>query len=235
VKADPKTCVKEYVQELNRRLSEDGFPEISKDDVKSIFHQWRWTWKIPGSKLNVLSRVCCISQSFLVARIQINKYSKQNLERYAEHLFWYGTTDQSKVKFLDEVHFGAKDCAKAKMVGPLHKRPIRVNYAPIDTRLSGTLIVTPQRPTDPIHLGLREESNTQYDFAWFIVDAIECGALVDGDVLVMDNAGVHQGDDSFEIIFQTCLRLGITVRFLPAYSPEFNPCELVFATVKAIL
>jgi transposase len=88
---------------------------------------------------------------------------------------------------------------------------------------------------EPIHFGLREDSNDQYDWARFILDAIECGALEAGDVLVLDNAGVHQGEDSFEIIFQTCLHLGVQIQFLPAYSPELNPCELVFATVKANL
>ena len=52
-----------------------------------------------------------------------------------------------------------------------------------------------------------------------------------GDLVIWDNLSVHK---------ETAARLaieaaGAEVRFLPPYSPDFNPIELCFAKLKAIL
>ena len=172
-----------------------------------------------------------------IARIQIHKYSKENLLKYALFTQWFSSTpDWHRIKFLDEVHFSGRDCNKAKMIGPLGKRPIRLNFAPIDYRLSCTVLATPQNINGPpLFLSMREGSNTQFDFCKFIYSALEQHAIVPDDILVMDNAAVHSGSSSFEILRQTCEYMGVSIYFLPAYSPEFNPCELVFGSVKADL
>ena len=47
-------------------------------------------------------------------------------------------------------------------------------------------------------------------------------------VLIMDGASVHNGD----AIEALCQQRGILVLYLPAYSPDYNPIELVFSAVK---
>lgn len=51
------------------------------------------------------------------------------------------------------------------------------------------------------------------------------------DTLVMDNSSVHKS----KLVRETLDELGIKVLFLPSYSPDFNPIELMWAYVKAIL
>lgn len=52
-----------------------------------------------------------------------------------------------------------------------------------------------------------------------------------GDVVVLDNLAVHK-----QLAVQTAIeRAGAFVRFLPPYSPDFNPIELAFAKLKAFL
>ena len=53
-----------------------------------------------------------------------------------------------------------------------------------------------------------------------------------GDILVVDNARIHFSDESKEPISQMLELAGVRLVFLPAYSPELNPCELVFSHVK---
>jgi transposase len=54
--------------------------------------------------------------------------------------------------------------------------------------------------------------------------------LVDGDVLVLDNAQTHH---EIEQDLRALLReAGITLLFLPKYSAEFNPIELVWSKIK---
>jgi transposase len=47
----------------------------------------------------------------------------------------------------------------------------------------------------------------------------------------MDNLSSHKDRQSLEMLKQA----GVTVRFLPAYSPDYNPIELMWSKVKALL
>ena len=53
----------------------------------------------------------------------------------------------------------------------------------------------------------------------------------DRSIVVMDNASIHHVDRVITTIQST----GAIVRFLPPYSPDFNPIEEPFAKVKAFL
>jgi transposase len=63
------------------------------------------------------------------------------------------------------------------------------------------------------------------------VREILCPALRPGDCVVMDNLGAHKNAQTLALIEG----VGATVRFLPAYSPDLNPIELMWSKVKALL
>lgn len=50
-------------------------------------------------------------------------------------------------------------------------------------------------------------------------------------VIVLDNARIHHNAEWIEIV----KGLGGRVEFLPPYSPDFNPIELAFGTIKTWL
>jgi len=52
-----------------------------------------------------------------------------------------------------------------------------------------------------------------------------------GDVLVMDNLSAHKDRQSLGMFKEA----GVIVRFLPAYSPDYNPIELMWSKVKSLL
>jgi len=52
-----------------------------------------------------------------------------------------------------------------------------------------------------------------------------------GDVLVLDNLAVHADP----VVRAELEAAGAVVRFLPPYSPDFNPIEMAFAKLKAFL
>lgn len=56
-------------------------------------------------------------------------------------------------------------------------------------------------------------------------------SLSPGDIVVMDNLGAHKNDLTLAMIEQA----GASVRFLPAYSPDLNPIEMMWSKVKALL
>jgi transposase len=48
-------------------------------------------------------------------------------------------------------------------------------------------------------------------------------------VLVMDNASIHKS----ERLVRACIEAGVLLRYLPPYSPDFNPIEESFSDLKA--
>ena len=52
-----------------------------------------------------------------------------------------------------------------------------------------------------------------------------------GDIVVMDNLGAHKNENTLALIQHA----GAEVRFLPAYSPDLNPIEMMWSKVKALL
>lgn len=52
-----------------------------------------------------------------------------------------------------------------------------------------------------------------------------------GDIVIMDNLSSHKG----ERVRQAIEKQGARLLFLPPYSPDFNPIEMAFSKIKALL
>ncbi len=52
-----------------------------------------------------------------------------------------------------------------------------------------------------------------------------------GDIVVLDNLGAHKNEATLALIAAA----GAQTRFLPAYSPDLNPIEMMWSKVKAFL
>jgi transposase len=63
------------------------------------------------------------------------------------------------------------------------------------------------------------------------VEQMLAPALSSGDVVVMDNLAAHKVAGVREAIRSA----GASVLYLPPYSPDLNPIEMVFAKLKALL
>ena len=72
-------------------------------------------------------------------------------------------------------------------------------------------------------------TNTEVFHAY--VREILVPALRPGDIVVMDNLGAHKNERTLSLIDEAKAE----VRFLPAYSPDLNPIEMMWSKVKALL
>ena len=63
------------------------------------------------------------------------------------------------------------------------------------------------------------------------VEQVLVPELREGDVVVMDNLSSHKRARTRELIEQA----GAELRFLPPYSPDLNPIEMVFSKIKQLL
>jgi len=78
----------------------------------------------------------------------------------------------------------------------------------------------------------RTETNTAWDFLHFISTLVLDRHLVAGDILLCDNASIHYSAEIQAPLDLLLLFAGVRLIFLPTYSPELNPCELIFAQIK---
>src|SRR3546814_18072853 len=91
--------------------------------------------------------------------------------------------------------------------------------------MSMSLLTNLQDESVPLFASCRTETNTQHDFVQLVIDAVNHGHLVAGDFLICDNARVHTGGETLTTLQTYLESVGVTLRLLPAYSPELNPCE----------
>jgi transposase len=63
------------------------------------------------------------------------------------------------------------------------------------------------------------------------VEQVLAPTLRPGDIVIMDNLPAHKPANIRQAIEAT----GADLRFLPPYSPDFNPIELAFSKIKALL
>jgi transposase len=63
------------------------------------------------------------------------------------------------------------------------------------------------------------------------VQAVLAPTLRPGDIVVMDNLSPHKSDPTLRLILQA----GAQALFLPAYSPDLNPIEMMWSKVKNFL
>jgi transposase len=65
-----------------------------------------------------------------------------------------------------------------------------------------------------------------------IIGAIEKNFLNERDILVLYNAAIHCSIYNSEILDYVLEIDNIKIVFLPTFSPEYNPCELIFGFIK---
>jgi len=70
----------------------------------------------------------------------------------------------------------------------------------------------------------------KYIFAEYIKTCLK-PTLSPEDIIILDNSSVHKS----KLVLDTFRECGIKYLFLPPYSPDFNPIELLWSRTKTIL
>ena len=114
--------------------------------------------------------------------------------------------------------------------------PLVSNYDLSET-IKVSLVTSLEAGSRPIQVHMRqgERANNAYDFLLFVINLVQSAVLIQGDVVVLDNAPIHNRQDILLPLQTVLTAAGITLWFLPTYSPELNPCEFVFAQCKHFL
>ncbi len=136
-----------------------------------------------------------------------------------------------KLKYADEAHVVARDLETTRVLGLTGKRSY-IKEASLHVPSASLSLMISLTHDIPFFIDYRYESNNQWNFCDFVYLACQQGYLQKSDYLIVDNASVHSGLDSQEILKEILDTFGVRIIKMPVYSPELNPCELVFSQVK---
>lgn len=153
---------------------------------------------------------------------------------YLEYLAAIQHFPKEKIKFADEAHIVSKNLVNRKVLGVVNERSYLKDKTLHDKNASVT-ILTSLDPLLPVAVNYRTETNTQWDFVDFVYGCCLSGSLQPGDYLVVDNATIHASIDSYDTLKFILDYFHVKMVKLPNYSPELNPCELVFSLIKTHL
>jgi transposase len=134
--------------------------------------------------------------------------------------------DARRLVFLDET--GAKT-NMTRRYGRSRKGKRAVDYAPHGHWGTTTLVaaMTVEGPIAPMAL------DGAMDSAAFLayVEQVLIPQLPPDTILVMDNLSAHKSS----AVTQCLEDAGVEIRYLPAYSPDLNPIEMMWSKVKTSL
>lgn len=186
--------------------------KLSKGTLYRLLKSLGWSWRVP-------------------TKFQIHKYSFANLNYYSSYLQFIQTIPLDMLKFADEAHIVSRDLSKKRVLGVIGKRTYTKENTLSQPSASLSLF-TSLADENLFFVDYRIASNTQWNFADALLLACKAGFLTKGNFLIIDNAAVHCGMDSYDVIMSILTTFGVTILKMPTYSPELNPCELVFSQMK---
>jgi DDE superfamily endonuclease len=132
--------------------------------------------------------------------------------------------------FADESHFNRLTLRRPYAWSIRGERATRHEFFLRGTKYS----ILPAISMDGIlHLEVLENAITGNDFFRFVQGLLPCMNKwpLPNSVLVVDNASIHKVAGIRELVEE----YGARLLFLPPYSPDFNPIELAFSTIKTWL
>ena len=100
----------------------------------------------------------------------------------------------------------------------------------VDTRFKRKSVLSTMRLNGEKCPLIFDGTLNKYLFAEYIITCLK-PTLSPQDVLLLDNSAVHTS----KLVLDTLKECGIQYLFLPPYSPDFNPIELLWAHMKSVL
>ena len=134
--------------------------------------------------------------------------------------------DINKLVFLDE---SSINLGMTRLYGRALKGERVDDYIP-DVRFQRTSILSTVRLDGSQNPYIFTGTLNGERFKKYVDDTLS-PALFEGDILILDNSSVHKVHN----VLDSVIIKGVTVVFLPPYSPDFNPIELLWSKMKTFL
>ena len=147
----------------------------------------------------------------------------------AKRMAWraaQSTMDINKLVFLDE---SSINTGMTRLYGRALSDERVVNYTP-DVRFERTSLLSSIRANGEM-VPLIFEGSLNGDLFKEYISKFLAPTLCNGDIVIMDNPTSHKVKNALTPI----LDAGASVLFLPPYSPDLNPIEMMWSKIKVYL
>jgi transposase len=134
--------------------------------------------------------------------------------------------DANKIVFLDE---SSINLGMTRLYGRAHTNERVNDYVP-DVRFERTSILSSIR-LDGTQIPIIFKGTLNGELFKLYVDNFLAPSLSEGDVIILDNSSVHRAKG----VLDSIIAKGVKVLFLPPYSPDFNPIEMLWSKMKSLL
>lgn len=166
-----------------------------------------------------------------------NKWKNGNQEYYCRFLLWrgiYGPSVHAGFVFFDEVRVDRGHLGRVRVRG--RQRPTVMHDYHRQGGESWTINFMTNLLTEPaFFFTIVPGSSNAVRYLDFWIQAVENHHIHPEQVVLVDNMNFHVKGWSATTVRQLLLVHRILYKALPKYSPELNPVELVFSTLKRCL
>lgn len=162
-----------------------------------------------------------------------DKFKPENVARYFEYVDFASQVDPKRLKFGDEKLLKGAEvyCRKGRrnvLTGDTPEFMVNGDFRNTYS-IIGFCGINKKSP--PLSFTIHDEKNDATSFSESIMSAIAEGFLRRHDILVLDNAAIHDKGENDGIEDWLWENHGVAVVFLPTRSPELNPIELVWRSL----
>ena len=208
-----------------------------EEPTRSLASYVQWLFVYTGTFVSTttVSRVFKKAFPFKGSLVQPNlvpydKFRPANVTRAKEYLKFIAQIDPRRIKYGDEKLLKGQEIFNKKVRRHPLTGIVPATFTTPDFRNTYSIIgfCGINKQSTPVKFRIHEGTNNAELFADEIEWAIVKGFLVEGDVLVLDNAAIHVGKENSVLEDWLWQEFRIFVLFLPARTPEWNPIELMW-------
>ena len=166
------------------------------------------------------------------------KFTLENVAYCQSYVDFVSAIDPYRVKFFDETGFKLPDCANPKYGHSVRGSPcVEIMRNTQTPNVSLNLLCG---LNGIMYANTIDGASNTVEFLNFFHEASQHTQpggqpiLEYGDYIVVDNVAFHRFEGG-RILAEWLDTFGVTLLYLPVYSPELNPVELVFNKLKTLL
>ena len=231
--ADPDASFKELLTSLQ---SVPGLENMSPPWLSRTLKSWGWNW----GRVRLLARHKFTPENIAEMAdfaIRITKIPLVQVRcRHSLIFFLPALRCLVQLLFVDEARIISKKLGRLRKIGRRGDGDrIIIDRRPNEIRLNVILMTSLVDRNSPLYFEIMPGTITAEIFRNFVARAAVLGHIPNGATVIWDNARVHLEAETINQIDEVVQMCGARRVNLPKYSPEFNPCEMVFAEIKCFM
>lgn len=186
-----------------------------------------------GTDVSVAT-VCRVLQKAGFSRTKIQHIAiQQSRQRRAHYILEMQQYRPEMLVFIDETGTDRRDCLRKFGYSLIGKRTISKKLIARGRHVSAIAAMSMTGILDfrLVHGGVDNNSFQEFVDNNLLRHLVNFNGINEHSIIIMDNASIHHAGFSVEVIES----IGCLVMFLPPYSPDLNPIEEVFSSVKSFM